>query len=351
MTTGSLAGKALTVLGPVEPDDIGMTLSHEHLLIDFTPVLAKPTGATDLARMHEKVSLKNLGWIRYYWNYNIDNLLLLDEDLAIEEARYYFNAGGRTLVDMTSIGIARDPLALARISRATGLNVVMGSGYYVGSTHPEEFGDLSPDDIAAEIIRDIEKGVGDTGIRAGMIGEIGCSWPWTESEKKSVHAAVIAQQETGAPLNIHPGRHDRAPLEIVEAIAEWGGDLNRTAISHISRTIFDKGTLRELASSGVYLEYDLFGHDSSYYPFAPEVYMPGDHERIFQIQELIGEGHLDRILVAHDICAKHRLRAYGGHGWDHIPSRVVPRMNAYGMSDQEVQALLIDNPTRLLTFV
>jgi len=351
MGTSPISGRALTVLGPVDPEKLGLVLAHEHLLIDFTPVLSAPESASDMGRMHEEVSLENLGWVRYYWNSNIDNLLLLDEELAIEEAQYLANAGGGTVVDMTSIGIARDPLALARISRATGLNVVMGSGYYVGSTHPDGFADRSVEDIADEIINDVEKGVEDTGVRSGMIGEIGCSWPWTDGEKKSVHAAVVAQQKTGAPVNIHPGRNDRAPLEIVEAMSGWGADLSRTAISHISRTIFDRGTLKELAATGVFLEYDLFGQDSSYYPFAPKVHMPADHERIEQIGWLIGEGHLDRILMAHDVCAKHRLRAYGGHGWDHIPARVLPRMRSLGFSEEDLQALAVHNPTRWLTFV
>ena len=350
MSKVPMSGKAQTVLGPINPEQIGATLAHEHLLIDFTPVLIRPTEASDIARMHEKVSLENLGWVRYHWASNIDNLLLLDEDLAIDEARRFANAGGGTVVDVTSIGIARDPLALTRISRATGLNVVMGAGYYIGSTHPDGFEDLPVEEIADTIIRDVEVGVGDTGIRAGMIGEIGCSWPWTDGEKKSVHAAVIAQRETGAPLNIHPGRNDRGPMEIVDALAEWGADLNRTVMSHISRTIFDRSILRELAATGVYLEYDLFGHDSSYYPFAPDTYMPGDHERIKQIEGLIDEGHLERILMSHDMCGKHRQRAYGGHGWDHILARVVPRMRALGFSEEHVAAMLVHNPARMLTF-
>ena len=350
MSRGPMSGKALTVLGPVEPDQIGVTLTHEHLLIDFTPVLSRPTEASDIARMHEKVSLENLGWVRYYWTSSIDNLQLFDEDLAIKEARGFANAGGGTIVDMTSIGIARDPLGLARISRATGLNVVMGTGYYVGSTLPDGFEDQPVEDIAATIIRDIQEGVGNTGIRAGMIGEIGCSWPWTDAEKRSVHAAAIAQRETGAPVNIHPGRNDRAPMEIVDAMAARGADLSRTVMSHISRTIYDPVILRELAASGVYLEYDLFGQDSSYYPFAPATYMPGDHERIEQIEGLIDEGYVNRILMSHDVCTKHRLHAYGGHGWDHILNRVLPRMRAHGFSEEHLHTMLVDNPARLLTF-
>jgi len=351
MSKGQMSGKVQTVLGPIGPEQAGVTLTHEHLLIDFTPVLLPPTAASDVGRMHEKVCLENLGWVRYHWTSSIDNLLLLDEELAIEEAKHYANAGGNTIVDVTSVGIARDPMALTRISRATGLNVVMGAGHYVGTSLPEGLARQSPEETASSIIRDVQVGVGDTGIRSGMIGEIGCSWPWTDVEKKSVQAAVMAQQETGAPVNIHPGRDDRAPIEIVEAMAEWGADLSRTVMSHISRTIFDPAALKEIAATGVYLEYDLFGMESSYYPFAPHTYMPSDQQRIEQIESLIAEGHLDQVIISHDVCAKHRLHAYGGHGWDHIPARVVPRMRARGFTEEQLHRILVENPARMLTFV
>ena len=97
----------------------------------------------------------------------------------------------------------------------------------------------------------MQVGVENTGIRSGIIGEIGCSWPWTDNEKKSVHAAVLAQQETeGAPLLIHPGRNDYAPLEIIAAIDKWGGDLGHTVMGHIERTVFDRGVLKGPGRNG-----------------------------------------------------------------------------------------------------
>ena len=141
VSEGPDSGKVLTVLGPIEPANVGVTTTHEHLFIDFTPVLTPPEPATELRLMHEEVGLENLGWIRYHWTSNIDNLQLLDEEVTIREAGHYYKAGGGTVVDVTSNGLRRDPRALVRVSRATGLNVVMGAGYYVGMTHPEWFTD------------------------------------------------------------------------------------------------------------------------------------------------------------------------------------------------------------------
>lgn len=329
---------------------VGMTLTHEHLLIDFTAVLTEPSEASQRGMMQEPVTLENLWWVRHNWTSSIDNLQLFDEQDAIEEVSDFYCAGGTTIVDVTSIGIGRDPRALLRISRATGLNVVMGSGFYIDATHSDWLRQASVDEIARKIIQDVDEGVDGTRIRAGIIGEIGCSWPWTDSERKVLEAAVIAQRETGAPLLIHPGRNEKAPLELLKAVDGWGGDLRRTVLAHVERTIYDRGVLDEVAATGAYLNYDLFGHDESYYPLAADSYMPADHERIEQIEHLVGDGRSSQILLAHDVCSKHRLKRYGGHGYDHIPARIVPRMRARGMHDEDVRMVLVDNPTRMLTF-
>lgn len=340
----------LTVQGPIESAKVGLTLTHEHLLINFSTVLTEPEEASERAFMDQPVSPENIWWVRHNWTSSIDNLNLLDEHTAINEAAEYYKAGGSTLVDVTSIGIGRDPQALLRISRATGLNVVMGSGYYIDQTHSGWLRKASVEDIARSIIQDVDEGVGHTGIRAGIIGEIGCSWPWTKSEKKVLEAAVIAQRETGAPLLIHPGRNEKAPLELLSAVEKRGGDLRRTVMGHIERTIYDRGILDEVAATGAYLNFDLFGQNSSYYPLAPEQYMPADHERIEMIEHLVADGRSSQVLLAHDVCSKHRLKKYGGHGYDHIPARIMPRMRARGMHEEDVRMVLVDNPTRMLTF-
>ena len=344
------ARKVLTVQGPIEPARVGIAMTHEHLLIDFRCVVTKPSSVSQQQLMRQPVSLSNLWWVRHNWTASEDNLLLDDETIAIREVSDYFRAGGSTIVDVTTIGLGRDPQALLRISRATGLNVVMGAGHYIEKAQAPGFTQLAVDEIADSIVHDIEEGVDHTGIRAGIIGEIGCSWPWTEAERRSVEAGVQAQRRTGAPLLIHPGRNERAPLEILNFISRLGGDLTRTVMGHVERTIYDRSILSELAATGAYVNFDLFGHESSFYPLAPETYMPSDQQRIEQIEYMIGEGRADRVLLAHDVCSKHRLKTYGGHGWDHIVARVVPRMRRRGMKDEHVRMILVDNPTRMLTF-
>jgi phosphotriesterase-related protein len=338
------SGQAQTVLGPIAAEAMGITLPHEHLLIDFEVMFQEPSGGSERALSRQPVSLANLGWIRQHFSSNLDNLQLLDEKVARDEALLFKHAGGQTFVDPTNRGLARDPLALARVARATGLNVIMGSGYYVAAAHPPDMDRLTVDDIAAEIVTDLTVGVGDTGVRAGFIGEIGTTWPWAENEKKVVRAAVAAQRETGAALMIHPGRHERLPLAIVDVIRREGADLSRTIMCHVERTIADRAVLLELAATGVFLEYDLFGLETSYYPYNPAFDMPNDGERMRQILFLIERGHLAQILMSHDIAYKHCLTKWGGFGYHHLLVNVIPRLRAKGADDKTIQTLLVDNP-------
>ena len=227
------------MLGVVDADAMGVTLPHEHLLIDFAVMFREPAAASDKGLAYQPVSLSNVGWVRQNFNANLDNLRLLDEQTAQDEIMLFRRVGGQTVVDPTNASLSRDPQALARISRATGLNIVMGAGYYVAAAHPADMDRRSEDSIVAEIVREVRVGVGDTGVRAGLIGEIGNTWPWTENEKKVVRAAVEAQRQTGAPLMIHPGRDQAAPMQILEMISKQGGDSSGDHVSH-RRTIADE---------------------------------------------------------------------------------------------------------------
>ena len=164
-----------------------------------------------------------------------------------------------------------------------------------------------------------------------------------------MEASVLAHKTTGLPLLIHPGRNQYAPLEIIEFISKLGADLDNVVMGHIDRTIFDYSILKETAETGVYINLDLWGHDSPYYPLAPEAYMPGDHERINMIEFLIKNNFEDKILLAQDICTKHRLKKYGGHGFDHILKRIVPWMKIRGIENEIIKKMMITNPTNMLT--
>ena len=156
--------------------------------------------------------------------------------------------------------------------------------------------------------------------------------------------------ETGAALNVHPGRDPDQPQEVADFVRSHGADLSRVVISHIDRTIFDEPRLLRLADSGVVIELDLFGQEQSFYPLG-DIDMPNDAMRLRLIRALIDHGHLDRVVISHDICYRTRLTRWGGHGYAHIFDNVVPLTAARGFSEAEITAITVDNPRRLLTFV
>lgn len=356
MTTSAfratMRGKAMTVLGPIDPAQLGRTMMHEHLVIQMSHVAKAPSDPAALAAFNAPLSLETIGRIRFGGIANCENCSLTDPATAASELRRYCSAGGRTIVDATSVGIGRDPKALTQIARSTGLNIVMGCSYYVEENYPADHGvhAASEGELADRIVGEFVNGVDGTGVRPGLIGEVGCSWPITASEIKVLRASAAAQRATGAALMVHPGRHGDAPFEIAAILREAGADLGRTVLCHIDRTIADRLALRRLAATGCVIEFDLFGSEGSYYAWTLPIDMPNDAARINLLQWLIAEGFGRQLVVSHDICFKDKLAAYGGHGYSHILDNVVPLMRRKGMADEAIDRMLVETPRRLLTF-
>jgi len=360
MSNRELRGKVQTVLGVITADDLGVTLPHEHCLFDLTMWFAEPARSSERFRAYEPVTLQNLGWVRYHPYNNRDNWIVLDEEVAIRELARYRRFGGVSLVDMSNHGLGRDPEALARISRATGLNIIMGSGYYLEPMWPAG---LTEDAMTESIVRDITEGADGTGIRSGLIGEIGTERfgpdrPMSDGYYMALRATARAQQATGAAVNIHPGHSPDSPLEIVRYLEKHGADVTRVAISHIDRTVFLHDMRVELAKTGCYLEYDMFsfeGWHQTRHVLSEEnpvhVEVPNDAGRVAEIVQLVQAGFIKQILISHDHCSKHRLFSWGGPGYAHILENIVPLLLDRGLTREQVNTIIVDNPRRFLQFV
>src|SRR5215204_2242531 len=270
-------GKIMTVCGTVEPSEIGITQMHEHIIIDFLAVGINSQGShaaaiaeADSAGLDwfEPIALSNYYAVRRNPFLLKEAMQLLDIGLVTDALKDYRKAGGSCIVEVTPIGVGRDPTALRKISEATGLHVVMGTGFYVRDFQPPEFATLEEEAISDIIVKDIEEGAGSPAIHPGIIGEIGMTWPMHPQEIKALRAAAKAQQRTGMSLSIHPGRDVKAPLEAVRIVEEAGGDPTRTIICHLDRTIFDTKDFLALANTGCYCEQDLFGWETRHYPLS-----------------------------------------------------------------------------------
>jgi phosphotriesterase-related protein len=344
----SRKGKALTVLGLVDPAQLGATLMHEHVILDS----ALPRQRNEPI---EPITMENRWQMDYEWVTARSNRWLLDREVAAREMERLLQDGGQTVVEVSIYPFQLDPEGLRDVSQRTGVHIVRGVGRYT-----DEFMDTSDrarsvDSLAAEFIREIEVGFSDTEIRSGIIGEIGCTWPWTEAEKRSMRAAVIAQQQTGAALSIHPGRNTQAPFEIIDFVKKAGADISRTIMDHIERRLFKIEDILRLADTGCVIEFDVFGWETSRFQQGLEVKggdldLTSDGVRLTAIRALIDAGHLDRVVISQDIAVRTRLREFGGHGYGHIFRNIVPMMRRRGFTDREIHAILVANPARLLSF-
>lgn len=338
------APHVMTVLGSIEPAALGSVLMHEHLLCDLTPLARRASGEPEV-----EINLENAFDVNYRPGEHFGNHRLQDLDRATREVVLFRDDGGGTIVEMTIGGIEPDLKGLAAISRATGVHIVAGAGWYTEAYLDTVTLGLSVEALAETMITELTEGARGTTSRCGIIGEIGCSWPMTPFERRSLQAGALAQRATGASITVHPGRHPQAPHEILDILAAAGADLARVIIDHMDRTYEgEDAEVVGLARRGCVVEYDFFGIETSMY-WMGVADLPTDWMRLRAVRRLIDAGLGDRVVLSHDICTRSRLRTLGGHGYGHLLRNVVPLMRERGFSQDEIATLLVETPRRLLT--
>jgi phosphotriesterase-related protein len=352
------AASITTVLGPVPPSALGPTLMHEHLLVDLEATFP-PVSDPELSRHRDEPVGPELIDLLHVWPFSLtlDNVRLDDEALAAEEIGAFAAAGGSAVVDCTLEGIGRDPLALRRLSQATGLHMVQGTGFYVELAHPPRVADLTVDELAAHFVGELTDGIGDTGIRAGIIGEIGTSGvdpasrqkcgDMTPAEEKVLRAAGAASVETGAAVTVHLDPRGTGAYHVIDVLTSEGVAPERMIMDHMDANPDLEYHLR-VADLGVFVEYDHFGRE--YYAGHMGRAYTKDARRLELVHELVERGFAGQLLLSQDVCAKIDLHRHGGNGYDHVLRRIVPRLSAGGVEDDTLHAMLVDNPRRALAF-
>lgn len=335
-----------TVSGPITRQQLGIVAPHEHVLLDQSNhYQAVPTpGITDPE--NQKVEMWNLGILSRDCFALKDNTILDNEEDQTEEVAFFKRAGGGTLVDASLPGIGRDPHVLLRVAQKTGLNVIMGTGFYVGATHPEALQFMSERQIADIMVKELTEGVDGTNIRAGYIGEIGISEVFDEKERRVLRAAAIAQKDTGVAINVHINPWTTNGLEAADILLEAGVAADRICISHVD-VENREDYIYVLLKKGVYIEFDNFGKE---YYIRREVRHSGyglfvhDTDRVTLLKKLIDDGYLRQLLLSCDLCLKNLMHKYGGWGYDHVLTNIVPMMEDEGITSEQIRTLLVDNP-------
>jgi len=353
-------GRIITVLGPVDAKNVGITLPHEHFFLDLSLPFddpdrwvragrRAPEGAEDRRVYDLELRLDN--WAEVYrvlWRTK-DPLVLDDFDLAVKEAGAFKAAGGATVIDVTSRGLGRDPQRLALLARTSGLQIVMGTGWYREGWRPIDFNGMTVDELANDVIAEIVEGAGPDKIRAGVIGEIPAMEIATgpdSNDVKQLRAAARASARTGAAVTLHQwvgdGERLMKTLDILEA---EGADLARVIVGHVGGDAPEQRDILAAAlARGVTLEFDLLG-----VAFLLEEKVSDTRGAADTIAALVSQGYTDQLLMSQDVCTKTQLKAYGGNGYDYVLTEVVPYLKGLGVSDEDVDKLLVANSARLFS--
>jgi predicted metal-dependent phosphotriesterase family hydrolase len=305
-----------TVLGPIDPDALGFTLPHEHTQIALWQIPDR--------------------WD--YWQLTRDQSLILGELATFREA------GGRSLVDLTLPGVGRDPAWLTEVARASGLNIVMGCGWYRGAYYPAEamIDRRSVDALADELVGEASDGVASSGVRPGIIGEIGTDKPWLSAQEERVHrAAARAARRTGLAITTH-GVLSAVGLAQLRIFEEEGADPTRVVIGHADSYPVLEHHLAIL-ERGASVEFDFLGMSFN------AVERHGEGRVIDLLCELLSRGHVERVLLSQDVCHDSQLTRYEGNGYVYLARTFLPRLREAGVSDAEIETMTVANPRRILT--
>jgi phosphotriesterase-related protein len=339
--------QAMTVTGPISVDEMGITLPHEHVLLDMDWPGLWPDVSDRPDLVWEPFSITNLGAIRRNYMAVRDNAILDDVIEMGEELAAFGAAGGGTLAEMTTLGLAPDPAGLAEVSRLSGVRIIAGTGFYTEETLTADEAALDAGSMHALMVRDLTEGFPGTGVKAGVIGEIALSHPMTEVEARALRAAARAHRDTGAAVCVHG-----ISMDAIEILKEEGADLSRVVACHQDGTTPERA--RPMADLGIYIEFDCFGHefycDNGAYDGDWPWYFSSDTERVAGLTKMVDAGYVDQLLISQDICVKMQLKRYGAYGYAHLLENVRPMLLRSGVTDDQIQTMMVRNPARLFPF-
>jgi len=368
-------GKVMTVLGPIMPEEMGVTLPHEHLYIDLTGYRPQNRPPEEEAFYYQPLTYQTLNRVKKDPYNNRDNLVIMDREVTLRELSAFQKAGGRTICDVMPGGVKHGIMEayaprLVDAAVTTGLNVISGFGHYVAccTGHGESditlgqpdptIEKLSPEEIARDYIDVILNGFGDTGVRPGIIGELGTSDVIFPEEKKALQAGAIAQQETGLAITLHMHPPVRNGHEALDILLEAGADAQRIIHGHSDGVLTNGDGFEDAVSyylslldRGCYLEFDLCGNAEYFRTETASWWLPQDRDRALAIARLCEKGYEDKILLSHDMGTKYCYVEYGGWGYAHVVTDFRRTLLEAGIDEQTAIHFSTDNPQRIYTII
>lgn len=303
----------MTVLGPIAPEQLGVTMIHEHLFVDLRVLVPQPEALLD------------------------------DEAMALKEATRLRMAGGRALVEVSVIGMGRNADALRRFASASGLHVVAGTGFYLEPMYPPFVAEWPEERLAEFMASEVTQGIEGSGVRAGVIGELGFGTTFlargekpTPLQEKVLRAAAQAHRLTGAAITLHSGEQALNQMRVLD---HEKVDFGRVIFGHADGkiSIEDQVVLIRL---GANLSYDCFGKE----------YLYPDTARIEDLLRLLDEGGSNAVMLSQDVCLRTHWHHFGGFGYDHVLREIVPALRTRGVGQGEIHKMLVSNPRRVLSF-
>lgn len=280
----------------------GYTLTHEHMTIDLSP--------------------GDLGTTSF--------------DSLLRDLKMAYHCGVRNVIDLTNQSMGRDPEYVQRLMDATGMNIILSTGYYLERYIRNYIEDVAVSELSQQAVNDLTCGIGDSGLCAGVIGEI--AWQHegpSECEKKAWEAMSTAALETGAVVSTHPSRGIQQ-IPQAEYLIGLGIRPEKIVIGHIE-FYPDDAALKSLLGKGVYIGLDMIG----------KLGRARDEYRADTVRKVKDWGFLSQLTLSLDICRTEDLRTTGGYGYVHLFETFLPMLKERGITQNDIEMMLKANPARI----
>jgi phosphotriesterase-related protein len=321
-----------TVTGPIDADELGTTLIHEHLTSNDEAVHIQWPDAPMVATISER-------------EIGPDGI----REAAFQAGRAAVELGVKTIAEPSAMFLGRDVELMRATSVETGLQIVPCTGIYTYDHLPPFFALRDADAMADLFVGDIERGIQGTEIKAAFIKCAADEPGVTENVEKVHHAAARASVRTGAPIMAHSRPASETAPRQIEIFEQEGVNLERVQIAHTGDTD-DLDYIERVLDKGVFIGMDRFGL---------AIFLP-DEKRIPTVLALLERGYAERMFLSADSCAtidwypyevaRQLLDSGMAKDWDirKVPEHVIPALREGGMTDEQLETMMVDNPRRWL---